>query len=210
MSRPLAQLFLDAAHRTVTFVREPQVAAAWDGESVLPGYTVGGLAAHLVRAVLTVETYLAAPEPDDSALVTAAVYFARALGDHDPRESDFHRAVRERGAEAAAEGPAAVAAELERGLAVVASAGLDPARRVSVLGGLALTLEQYLATRLLELLVHGDDLAASVGLPAPDHPAEAWDVVAALLVDVAVARHGTRTLALGLARPERGPASPLR
>ena len=36
--------------------------------------------------------------------------------------------------------------------------------------GWSLTTEDYLTTRLMEMVVHSDDLAASVGVPTPEFP----------------------------------------
>ena len=46
--------------------------------------------------------------------------------------------------------------------------------------GWALTTDDFLVTRSMELVVHSDDLAASVGLPTPDFP----DTIAAHVVDL--------------------------
>ncbi|MGH3443436.1 MAG: maleylpyruvate isomerase N-terminal domain-containing protein [Nitriliruptorales bacterium] len=202
-------VFHGCAKAAQRLIEHDAVAARWDEPSALEGYTVGGLAGHLARAALTVERYLEAPEPPpDREPADAAGYLVAVLGAHDPVDSEFHRAVRARGAEAAADGPAAVAASLREARTRLA-AGLDAAtleRRVEVLDGLVLTVEEYLRTRILELVVHVDDLSVSVGLPGADGvPADAYDMVAAVLARVAARRHGGLATVRSLARRERHP-----
>ena len=199
-------LYLDAAALAVDLVRTPEVGARWEQPSVLAEYDVGALAAHVGRAVFTLEIYLAAAEPDASTdVMDAAGYYAAVLGDHDPVDSDLHRGVRQRSAAAAADGHAALVAELDRSLARQRSLDLDPDRLVAVLDGVVVRLRDYYLTRLVELLVHGDDLARSVELPTPAYAGEAWDLVVAAL-HRRLDRHGARAVALSLARPERGSA----
>jgi hypothetical protein len=62
-------------------------------------------------------------------------------------------------------------------------------------------------SRLLEVVVHSDDLAYSVGLPTPDLPAEAVETVVDLLSRIAVRRHGATNVLRALTRADRAPAS---
>ena len=200
-------LYLDAAALAVDLIRSPAVGERWDQPAVLTDYDVGALAAHLGRAVFTLEIYLDAAEPDASAdVVDPAGYYAAVLGDADPVDSDLHRGVRARSVAAAEAGQEALVADLERSLARQRALDLDPERLVAVLGGVVVRLGDYFVTRLVELLVHGDDLARSVGVPTPHYADEAWQLVVSQLHVIAVARHGARAVALSLARPERGSA----
>jgi len=196
---------VDAAARTAELIAHPAVARRWEQESVLPGYRVGGLAAHLARAIETVRTYLAADPPaPETPLVDAVGYFLAALGEHDPRDSDFHRGVRERGEGRLAAGHDALVADVRDAAGWLASRPLDLDRPVSVFAGTAMRLGDYLDTRLVEMLVHGHDLAASVALPTPSYDVGAWRLVAGLLSRATEARQGPQGLALALARPELG------
>ena len=47
--------------------------------------------------------------------------------------------------------------------------------------GWALTLEDFLMTRMMEIAVHSDDLAVSVGIEAPTLPPEVLKPVLSLL-----------------------------
>ncbi|MDP8961902.1 MAG: hypothetical protein M3N32_09840, partial [Actinomycetota bacterium] len=78
-------------------------------------------------------------------------------------------------------------------------------RRIVVLRDLTLTLDEYLRTRVVELLIHLDDLAASVGQRCPDVPDHAFRVVAGLLGELAAVRAGGLETVRSLARAERHP-----
>jgi hypothetical protein len=186
--------YFQAADATLGLLGSDEVGRQWTEPSVLVGYDVGGLAAHVGRSVLTVQAYLDGPPPEPGVPpVDAAGYFVAVLGDHHPVESDLHRAVRARAAGAAARGRSAVLDEVTTALDDLRGRALAPDRLVAVIDGVVMRLDDYLRTRLVELLVHGEDVADSVGVPAPGHPAASWALVAETLHEVA----------LGLARPER-------
>jgi hypothetical protein len=69
--------------------------------------------------------------------------------------------------------------------------------------GWSLTTEDFLTTRMMEMVVHGDDLATSVDLPTPTYVDDVITPVLALLTSVAVRRHGQTALVRALARPQR-------
>lgn len=202
-----AETFLAVAANAEDLIASDRVGELWDRPSALESYRVGALAGHLARAVLTVARYLDQPAPTgDHEPIDAAGYFVRVLASHDPVDSDFHRRVRERGEQEAAEGPAALAQRLRRTREELAerlpAIGAD--RTVTVLDDTVLTVEQYLETRLVELVVHLDDLAVSVGLEGPDDvPHGAYEVVAAVLVRIAARRVGPLAAVRSLARRER-------
>jgi hypothetical protein len=64
-------------------------------------------------------------------------------------------------------------------------------------------LDGFLVTRLVELLAHADDLAASAGIPTPDLPPDAVILVTSCLTDVARRRHGDLAVLRTMARRER-------
>ena len=195
-------LYLDTAAVAVHLLGDAAVERAWGGVSVLPDFEVGGLVAHLARSVLQVEWYLDA-EIGDAEPITAPEYYAGLLGVTEP-DSALNRGVRQRAEEVAAEGHAAV---LGRTLAALgrlqarlpAEAG---DRRVEALGRV-LSLDEYLKTRLVELTVHMDDLALSLGLPTPVHPEAAFTVAIETLVSVATLRSGPLVVLRALSRAER-------
>ncbi len=196
--------FHAAGLTAIELIAAELVGSRWHEPSVLDGYQVGGLAAHLGRGVVTVEAYLDAdPHTSSGSPIDAPTYFATALGDHDPLNSEFHAEVRRRGARAAAGGQAALVAELIAAQARLAARPLDPDLPITVLGGMVMSLSSYLETRLVELVIHTVDLADSVDLPTPPFDGSVWEVVAATVTETARLRNDPRVMALGLARSDR-------
>jgi len=204
------EAFLDAASTAVGVLERPELAERWQQDSVLPRFGVAALAGHLVRGMTTVEQYLDGPEPDEPG-ISAARYFHTVIRSADISDP-AHQAIRDRGAEAAADGPAALAGDARAALGRLPSrlAGAGAGRRLRVAGGLVMTLDEYLRTRVVELVIHADDLAASLGVElAPPRPATCA-VAIDVLVGVARIRHGDLAVLRALARRERDPVQALR
>jgi hypothetical protein len=72
--------------------------------------------------------------------------------------------------------------------------------------GWSLTTEDFVVTRCMEMVVHGDDHAASIDVPTPEFPDPVVERVLALLTGVAVRRHGQAAVVRALSRPQRAPA----
>ena len=167
----LRQQFLDGARVVVDAISLPAVAAAWDAPSVLAEQTVGGLAGHLARgAIWVVGDYLDEPEPDAAMFDSADDYFAAFTAGVSEASN---RAIRERGAAVAAAGPHAVAAQAAAALTALETRlpAEPPDRLTVVVGGATMRLDAYLVTRVIEQVVHLDDLARSIGrdgFPTPD------------------------------------------
>jgi len=208
-------LFLATVGAAAPLLAEPALAERFDGPSALAEFSVRGLAGHLSRALTVVETYLDGPGPGPGAAagaISAAEYYARVAAVPADLSDPFHQAIRQRGAEAApadpAEFPGRWAATADR-LAARLEAE-PPGRLVQVFGDLVLTLDEYLVTRLIELVVHADDLAVSLGVAAPPLPPAATGLVIATLVEVGRIRHGDTAVVRALTRRERDTAGALR
>lgn len=204
--------FLETSQIAIDLLRRQEVAERWDGPSALTHWKVSGLAGHLVRATTSVEAYLdRSPERGAGEVVSAARYYAAAVDDDD-LESDLHKAIRQRGDEAAAGGHAAT---LER-LAAAHDRLTNrlpaerPDRIVDAFKGISLLLDDYLVTRIVELCVHLDDLAVSVAIPTPDVPDDASTLAIEVLVEVARLRHGDLAVLRALTRRERDAHGALR
>ncbi len=203
----IRDVFIDAAKRAVDVVEDDRVSNSWDGPSSLEGYSIGELAAHLCRAIVTVDGYLNAGSASiaDGSDLDAPDYFLFALGDHDPIDSDHHHGIRQRSADMAASGRSdvldATRGALDR-LSVALPVTGSPFT-LSVFGGARMELDEYLRTRIVELCVHTDDLAASIDGLEAELSAEAWRVARETLVELAARKSGDRELALGLSRRER-------
>lgn len=207
MTEDIRSLFVETARAVIALVEHEAVAASWSEPSSLEGYSVGGLAAHLCRAIVTVDGYLDAGPADigPGSTISAAEYFVSALGDHDPIDSDHHHGIRQRSADMAASGREDVidaARDAVGRLSVSLPVTASPFP-VSVFGGLEMDLDDYLRTRLVELCVHADDLVEAIGGGEVELSDAAWAVSREVLVDLAAIKLGDRRLALSLSRRER-------
>jgi hypothetical protein len=68
-------------------------------------------------------------------------------------------------------------------------------------------VNDLLTTRMMEIAVHSDDLAVSVGVPTPELPVRVLHPVYDLLFLLALRRHGHTAVLRALSRAERAPAS---
>lgn len=203
--------FIEAATYAASLLGRSEVTDHWHEASVLPEFTIAGLAGHLLRGIKTVEKYLDGSDPVGEPITAADYYDSIAITPD--ISSSLNRDVRSRGEEEAAIGSLAVAEEasalIERLDARLATEALD--RRLQVLGELMITLDEYLRTRVVELVIHTEDLALSVDLPYPAEVAPAVATVAInTLVDLARLRHGDLAVLRALARRERDTVNALR
>lgn len=195
----------------VALVTRAGVAGAWDAPSVLAGLSVGELAAHLARSVLQVEWYLDGPLAADAPLVDATAYYGDLAGSTEPT-SALNTGVRERSAETAAQGPEALATAVSAGRERLRDRLVrEPAdRRMTVRHqGHTLLLDEYLRTRCVELAVHTEDLALSLGSDVRA-PTSTLAVAVEVLVGAARHRHGDVAVLHALARRERDGRDALR
>jgi hypothetical protein len=205
---PHRDAFLVAAESAATLVADPAVVAAWAAPSALEGFTVGGLAAHLALQVLFVPKTLADPPPDE--VVTLEGHYTRAAWVGADLDDEVNVQIRRGGEQSAADGPSAVAAQITGAVEELRTLLAEaPADRLvhPPAGPWALLLDDFLTTRMMEIAVHSDDLACSVGIATPDLPREVLDPVLLLLSRLAVRRHGQAAVLRGLTRAERAPAS---
>jgi hypothetical protein len=202
------QAYLSAAGAVSGLLRTPGLAGRWVEPSVLPEFRVSGLAGHLARGVFNVETYLNAPPPAGPPTVDAAGYFlALTEADGDPG-SEANRLIRERGEADAGRDAADLAERYDAALARLADRlpATDPATAVPMAGGTVLTVADCLVTRMVELLVHADDLALSIAVPTPAFDDAAADLVVSALARCARRRRGTVPVLRAFTRRERADA----
>jgi hypothetical protein len=200
------QTYLAAARAAVELVENDLVGSKWSEPSALTGYTVGGLAAHLCRAVVAPAGYLETEEPDTNRTVgSAAEYFRAAVGDHDPVYGDVHLGVRKRSDDMAASGYAEVLDSTRAAFqALTGRLQAEPqGRLIAVVGGAVMGLDDYLETRIVELAIHADDLQASCPGIDLHMPGAVWAVARRVVGELAAMRAGDRAFVLGLSRSER-------
>lgn len=201
--------YLDAAAVAASLLADPAVAAAWEQPSALAKLSVGGLAGHLARQVLRTPGVVAGEPPADPP-VTLLEHYTRSDWLTADLDDDSNTYIRTTGEELAAGGPVALVAQVESAIAELRTAlPAQPADRIVHIPWTSwpLSLDDFLITRLMEIAVHNDDLAASVGVPTPPLPAAVTDPVFDLLTRLAVRRHGPVAVLRALSRSERAPAT---
>jgi hypothetical protein len=207
----IREAFLDALPLAVGLLAEPAVAAAWDEPSALKDFPVRGLAGHTFWQELALPGLLADPLPAQPVIPLREYYLDRVIWLDAGADGDVSVRIRKGGEATAADGHAALLARVRDAAGRLAAEfpGLPAVRPVHIpsWGDWSLELDDFLLTRLLELVVHADDVAVSTGLPTPAFPEHVTVPAIELLTRLAVRRHGTTGVIRGLARAERAPES---
>lgn len=207
----VVESWLTAAQSAVTLLAEPAVARAWDSDSALPGMSVGALAAHLAAQVVGVrDTILTPGRHSQDAPVPLLEHYHRSRWVQGGPDDPSNTFIRETAAAAARPGHGSVLAAAQAALEEAAQLLAEEVEPAAVrLPGWewSLTFEDYLVTRMMEITVHSDDLAVSLGEEPPLLPATVLEPVLSLLVGLAVLRHGQAPVVRALSRAERAPAS---
>ena len=206
----VAQAFREATDAFGEIVARPDVGEAWEQPSALEGYSVGAVVTHVNAAVGWLGPLLEAPAQPDlrpSRRNDLLLFFHGLKLDPRSAERDpIHDVLRDKFERAAGHGW-----ESNRdkflGLAESLTSRLEGESAERLLDlrpfePLVLRLGDFLPTRILELMIHGDDLAASVGIDAP-LPESAATVTIDLMLAVARAGHGDLAVIRALARRER-------
>jgi hypothetical protein len=201
---------LHAAELVHRLVARPEVAAAWTRESSCAGLNVGGLTRHLVEQSLYVVRLVgpgAVPRAD-AGTNSLLEHYARSEWLHEDLDAESNRFVVVKSEGQATEGPQA-AVDLQAGAVadlpnVLAQA---PDQMYLPWQDARMATDDFLVTRLMEMVVHSDDLATSVGVSSPEFGGAVLEPVLGLLTALAVVRHGQDAVVRALARPQRAPAS---
>jgi hypothetical protein len=208
--------YLDAADWLIEVLGGAELAHGWEQASAVARYSIGGMAAHAVHGgVVRLIQVLQEPEPADGHPVNL-VDFCGPNRMAQPDDDDPLFAVLRAGAEEVAlEGQAALleSCRSARSTLAVQLPTIPANRPVSIvrIAGGVVSLRDYLRTRVLEVVVHGDDLVASVeGCDAPDPPPAAVDVCLELCLELARAQLGDRTALRAFTRAERADPDALR
>ncbi|MFF4214181.1 maleylpyruvate isomerase N-terminal domain-containing protein [Streptomyces sp. NPDC001796] len=187
----------------------PEVAASWEKPSALAQWTVGGLAGHLAYQIFSGDPALQGPASEQDP-ITVLEHYVRAAWIDAPPDGESNSGIRAKGEDISSEGVRRLVERVHAALDRQRT-GLEEVRGDWVVfmrqTGWALSLDDFLVTRMVELAVHMDDLAISVDLSAPELPGTALDPVVALLTRLAVRRHGQAALLRALTRTERAPAA---
>lgn len=200
----LDAVFPVAASVALDLIRRREVRERWLMASALPKMSVGALACHLGRQVTRAAELL--PTATDVAPLECV-------------EEHYHRAawVMSTSPDDASNDRSTDDAEAVLGLAALADRSAEALEEVRCLlvardaadvvlipwQGWSLRRDDFLLTRMLEIVVHTDDLALSVDVRTPEFPAEVFAPVRDLLVRLAVKRHGQSRVIGALSRSER-------
>ncbi|MGZ0220354.1 MAG: maleylpyruvate isomerase N-terminal domain-containing protein [Acidimicrobiales bacterium] len=201
-SAQIRALVVEAVEASAELMASPAVADQWDEASALEGMTVGALAAHLVRAAGSTIAYLdrtpADPQPSNEPL-TPVTYFHAAIA------SPIHERIKDVSAQESSLGHAVIAEKCSQ-LAADLRARLaeEPDDRlVAALGDRFLTLDDFCRTRMIEVLLHLDDLAVSTGQRRPATDPTGTAIVIDISIGIARHMHGDWNVLYALARAER-------
>jgi hypothetical protein len=205
----LATAFLETVEASLRLADSDEVRDAWGRESSCPGMTVGGLTHHLLKQAGNTVRLLQAPPTGDEPIALQD-HYARAAWVEAAPDDQVNVDIRDSDNAGAEVGPDVV---LDLGrewlgqLPALLAAPRDPDTVTIPWQGWALATDDFITTRLMELVVHGDDLASSVGLATPTYPEAALTPVFGLLTGVSARRHGATALIRALSRPQRAPRS---
>ncbi len=207
--------FLQACGIAHGVMTEPAVVDRWAEPGALHGFTVGGIAGHLYGAIRRFERALDEPISDPPQVGELADFYGRnrvdAPGDLD---EGVHLLIREDGEKRASYGPQALASRfvdlVERLRERLPGESGDRLVTVWTVEDGATRLETYLTTRVIELVVHADDIAASVGLPPLDLPPEVATEAIGAFIELARDRSGDVAVIRAFTRAERAGPDTLR
>ncbi len=193
-----------AAEVALDLTRRREVSEQWRMPSVLAKMSIGALACHLARqvtraaALLPLATDIPPLDCVDEHYHRAAWVMSTSPDDpsNDRSTDDAEAAL---GAAALADRSSGALAKVRRLFADGAASDVVPVPWQ----GWSLRRDDFLLTRMLEIVVHADDLALSPGVRTPEFPAEVFAPVRDLLVRLAVDRHGQSAVISALTRRER-------
>jgi hypothetical protein len=216
LSPNLLGAYLAAVDWLVSLLESESVRAVWDEASAIDGYSVGGVAAHAVQGVVWFEQLLSDPEPRGLREVTVTEFYGLnrvvvSSPGEDPLASSLQAAAE---AFALSGAPAVLeSCQASRVRLAVMLEAVDAGRAVPVLrvpGG-QVPLREYLRTRVLEVVVHGDDVLSTVqSTDLADPPPEAVTVSVGVCLDLAEARVGGLEILRSMTRVERAVPDALR
>jgi len=185
-------------------IQRAEVRDQWRQPSALPKMSIGALACHLGRQVIRAAELLPVPT-DVPPLDCVDVHYQRAawVTTTSPDDPPNDRSADETEAALGAAALRDRTAEALREVCGLLTAGA--ARDVILIPwqGWSLRRGDFLLTRMLEIVVHADDLAISLDIPTPEFPAGVFVPVRDLLVRLAVKRHGQSAVISALTRGER-------
>jgi uncharacterized protein (TIGR03083 family) len=196
--------FLSAARTVAPLLHSAELAESWAKPSALAEFRVSGLAGHLAGQVGNVTRFLDVPVPADQPVMEAVRYYSQ-HGDEVDVYSENNTRIRVLSEEFAGPSAAELAARYDASVETVAARldGLADDRLVLMFNRWVLPLDQCLLTRIIELVVHADDLAVSLGVPTPEFSDDVVEATVTTLARISVAKRGQLPVLRALSRRER-------
>jgi hypothetical protein len=164
---------------------------------------VGSVAGHLFLVVRRVGKHLEEAKPLPAPKAAGPRPIAVRVATDNDLDSELHRVVRADGVHVAAWGWEAVAAAYAERLVRVQSLLERGVPEAIAFGGEPMPFGNYLGSRVVEVLVHAEDLALSAGMERPDPPSHAVDVACAFLLREARRAYGDWAVLAAFTRPGR-------
>lgn len=198
-------LFLELGDTVGGLLSHPDLAERWEEPSALEGLTIGAVAAHLGRAFTTTWLYLQADPIGFDDHIDASSYFHAAFDRSAEDLAELNAGIAQRAHDDAEVGQEGVLRVHERTTAdlKLRLVGMPAERGIEVFDDICMPLDDYLVTRMVEVLVHTDDLAVSLGIEAPTYAPDVVDLVMVALLGVARERHGDVAMLREFTRGER-------
>jgi hypothetical protein len=174
--------------------------------------SVGALAGHLLHSgVLMVEEAFANTEVPVGGPFSAARMLAwTPLDDASPVHDGMRTVAESQSVEGCEDLVRRVRLSLPRSTASLAAATPTTIIAFPWTPCLSMTLPEFLRSRLLELVVHGDDLAHSVGIEDLPFAPEAIDLACHTGIDINLQRYGSVAVLRSLFRSDRTTVNALR
>lgn len=203
---PQRNVFFGATSSVADLIASPAVGGHWGESSCLDGFTVGGIAGHIVRSVQSLVDLLERPLPEGARVVTPAEFFGVNRPKGAVLDDPIAKFIVDDGENRAEFGQEVVVGTF-RELVVRAEEVLGDLTATTIIPTIRIpdgitSLGIYLTTRVVELVVHGDDLASSVGIDWQP-PFAAGALAIGILVQIASEQHGAVEVLRVLARSER-------
>lgn len=201
--------FIRTGMDLLALASEPEVALKWAQPSALEGMSVGAVAAHGLRMLDEILNDCERPEPATARFRGMVDYSRGARLDQreDLKNIEGNAIIIEHAEEQAANGPGPVLEKATRTLEQLKwmLPAMDPNKHVFLPRMPPMTglLAMMVMNRTVELAVHMDDLAVSVGLPTPAITPEAGAMALTVLLSVARRMNGDLDLLRIMARSER-------
>jgi hypothetical protein len=206
----ISELWVDTAEAALSFVSDARVSERWTTASCLPDMTVGSLSGHLLHSgILLLEAALDAPDvPDPSPFAAATLFSMVPLEEADPVHADVRSVAEGESNDGQADLVARVAVSVNRIREALEHTPMQ--RVVAFLGAFPMTVDELLRARILELVVHLDDLTCSLGVTELPVPPEAIALTCHLGLAIDIDRYGPEAVLRSLFRRDRAEGDALR